>query len=170
MAAQAPDRYYYADQYSHPANWRAHYETTGPEVLRQTASRVTHFLAGLGTTGTITGVGRYFRQHAPETRVVGVQPATALHGLEGLKHLATSPVPGIFDPTVVDETIEVETEAAYAMARRLAREEGLLVGVSAAASAVAALRLAATLERAVIVALFPDSGLKYLGQPFWSGS
>jgi cysteine synthase B len=101
---------------------------------------------------------------------VGVQPATALHGLEGLKHLATSPVPGIFDPTVVDETIEVETEAAYAMARRLAREEGLLVGVSAAASAVAALRLAATLERAVIVALFPDSGLKYLGQPFWSGS
>jgi cysteine synthase B len=170
MAAQAPDRYYYADQYSHPANWRAHYETTGPEVLRQTASRVTHFLAGLGTTGTITGVGRYFRQHAPETRVVGVQPATALHGLEGLKHLATSPVPGIFDPTVVDETIEVETEEAYAMARRLAREEGLLVGVSAAASAVAALRLAATLERAVIVALFPDSGLKYLGQPFWSGS
>jgi cysteine synthase B len=168
MAAQSPDRFYFADQYNHPANWQAHYETTGPEVLHQTASRVTHFVVGLGTTGTITGVGRFLRQHAPASRVVGVQPATPLHGLEGLKHLATSPVPGIFDPTVVDETIEVETEEAYAMARRLAREEGLLVGVSAAAAAVAALRLAAGLERAVIVALFPDSGLKYLGHPFWS--
>jgi cysteine synthase B len=115
----------------------------------------------------MTGVGRYLRRHAPEARLVALQPATPLHGLEGLKHLATSPVPGIYDPSVVDETIEVETEEAYAMARRLAREEGLLVGVSAAAAAIAALRLASGLERGVLVVLFPDSGLKYLGHEFW---
>jgi cysteine synthase B len=170
MAAEDPHRYYYADQYNHPANWQAHYESTGPEVLNQSGGRVTHFVAGLGTTGTVTGVGRYLRQHAPRARVVAVQPSTPLHGLEGLKHLATSPVPGIFDPTVIDRTIEVETEEAYAMARRLARDEGLLVGVSAAAAAVAALRLAAGLEHAFIVVLFPDSGLKYLGHNFWSES
>ena len=168
MAAEQPDLFYYADQYSHPANWESHFRTTGPELLWQTHGRLTHFVAGLGTTGTVTGAGRFLRQHAPGVRTVGVQPATPLHGLEGLKHLATSPIPGIYDPTVVDEMIAVETEEAYAMARRLAREEGLLVGVSAAAAAVAALRLAAGLERGVVVVLFPDSGLKYLSHEFWT--
>jgi len=170
MAADEPRRFFYADQYSHPANWRAHFDTTGPEVLAQTEGRLTHFVAGLGTTGTLTGTGRFLRRSATAVRLVGVQPATPLHGLEGLKHLETSPVPPIFDPTVVDETIAVETEDAYAMARRLARDEGLLVGVSAAAAAVAALRLTSRLDSAVIVVLFPDSGLKYLTQDFWSRS
>jgi cysteine synthase B len=168
MAAHEPTRFTYADQYNHPANWESHFRTTGPEVLSQTNGRLTHFVAGLGTTGTVTGSGRYLRQHSPEVRIVGVQPATPLHGLEGLKHLATSPIPGIYDPAIVDEMAAVETEEAYAMARRLAREEGLLVGISSAAAAVAALRLAAGLDRGLIVVLFPDSGLKYLGHEFWS--
>jgi cysteine synthase B len=168
MAAHEPTRFFYADQYNHPANWESHYRTTGPEVLSQTNRRLTHFVAGLGTTGTVTGAGRYLRQHSPGVRIVGVQPSTPLHGLEGLKHLATSPIPGIYDPDIVDELAAVETEEAYAMARLLAHEEGLLVGISSAAAAVAALRLAAGLERGVIVVLFPDSGLKYLGQEFWS--
>jgi cysteine synthase B len=168
LAAEHPERFFYADQYSHPANWEAHFHTTGPEVIRQSGGRVTHFVAGLGTTGTITGAGRFLKRRSAAIRIVGVQPATPLHGLEGLKHLATSPVPSIYDPSVVDEMIAVETEEAYAMARRLAREEGLLVGVSAAAAAVAALKIADGVERAVIVVLFPDSGLKYLGQEFWS--
>jgi cysteine synthase B len=168
MAAEQPSRFFYADQYSHPANWRAHFETTGPEVLAQSEGRVTHFVAGLGTTGTVTGAGRFLRQSGADVRVIGVQPSTPLHGLEGLKHLATSPVPPIYDPTVVDETIAVDTEDAYAMARRIAREEGLLVGVSSAAAAGAALQLASRLESGFVVVLFPDSGLKYLGHDFWS--
>src|SRR3990170_4035446 len=154
MASEDPARFFYADQYGHPANWQAHFHTTGPEIADQTERRITHFVAGLGTTGTITGAGRYLRQTVPGVRIVGVQPATPLHGLEGLKHLATSTVPPIFDPAVVDEMIEVETEQAYDMARRIAREEGLLVGVSAAAAAVASLELAGRLERAVVVAVF----------------
>ncbi len=168
MAAEDPSRFFFADQYSHPANWQAHFHTTGPEIAGQTEGRLTHFVAGLGTTGTITGAGRYLRQTVPGVRIIGVQPATPLHGLEGLKHLATSPVPPIFDAAIVDEMIEVETEQAYEMARRLAREEGLLVGVSAAAAAAASFELARRLEHAVVVAIFPDSGLKYLGQDFWS--
>jgi len=168
MAAEDRSRFFYADQYSHPANWQAHFHTTGPEVAEQTGGRITHFVAGLGTTGTLTGAGRFLRQAVPGVRIVGVQPSTPLHGLEGLKHLATSPVPSIFDPAVPDEMIEIETELAYEMARRAAREEGLLIGVSAAAAAAAALQLARRLEHASIVAIFPDSGLKYLGQDFWS--
>lgn len=170
MASEAPERFYYADQYSHPANWQAHYQTTGPEVLAQTDGRVTHFIAGLGTTGTVTGAGRFLHERLPGVRVVGVQPATPLHGLEGLKHLPSSPVPPIYDPTVPDEIVEVETEEAYDMARRLARAEGLLVGVSSAAAMVAALRVAALLKQGLIVVLFPDSGLKYLTQGFWRGA
>ncbi len=170
MAAHEPDRFHYVDQYSHPANWQSHYRSTGPEIVAQTDGRPTHFIAGLGTTGTITGTGRYLHENAPGVRVVGVQPATPLHGLEGLKHLPTSPVPSIFDPSVPDSIEEVETEEAYGMARRLARQEGLLLGVSAAAAMVAALRVAATLDRGTIVALLPDSGLKYLTQSFWRES
>lgn len=167
MAAHHPDRFHYVDQYSHPANWQSHFQTTGPEVVAQTDGRLTHFIAGLGTTGTITGTGRYLHQNAPGVKVVGVQPATPLHGLEGLKHLPSSPVPSIYDPAVPDWIEEVETEEAFGMARRLARQEGLLLGISAAAAMVAALRVAATLEQGTIVVLLPDSGLKYLTQTFW---
>ncbi len=167
MARREPARFWYADQYSNPDNWHAHYETTGPEILAQTEGRVTHFVAGLGTTGTMTGAGRFLKEQRPEVRLLAVQPDSPLHGLEGLKHLETSPVPAIYDPTVPDETVHVRTEDAYAMARRLAREEGLLVGVSGAAAVVAALRAAADLDEGVVVALVPDSGLKYLEEPFW---
>ena len=168
MAASHPHRYYYADQYSNPANWQAHYATTGPEIAAQTDGRLTHFVAGLGTTGTLMGTGRYLRQCHPAIRLVSVQPDGPLHGLEGLKHLETDEVPAIFDPTLVDETIQVRTEAAYTMARRLAQGEGQLVGISAAAATVAALELAGRLESGVIVVIFPDSGLKYMSQPCWN--
>lgn len=167
LAASRPDAFYYADQYSHPANWQAHYQTTGPEILQQTDGQITHFIAGLGTTGTLTGTGRFLRQALPGVRIVAFQPTTPLHGLEGLKHFPSSPVPPIFDPAVPDEILEIETEEAFEMARRLAREEGLLVGVSSAAAAVASLRVATSIARGLIVAVFPDSGLKYLGQSFW---
>jgi cysteine synthase B len=168
MADEDPVGYFYADQYSNPANWRAHFDSTGPEVLAQTGGRLTHFVCGLGTTGTLTGVGRYLRQHAPQARLIAVQPDGPMHGLEGLKHLPTSHVPSIYDPTLPDETVWVSTEEAYVMARRLARVEGLLVGLSAAAATVAALRIAEAERSATIVVLFPDSGIKYLDLPFWS--
>jgi len=170
LAAQDPERYFFADQYSNPANWQAHFRTTGPEVVRQTQGQITHFVAGLGTTGTMTGTGRYLRQSAPSVRLVAVQPDGPIHGLEGLKHLLTARVPEIFDPAIPDETITVDTESAYAMARRLARSEGLLVGVSAAAAADAGLRVAERLESGTVVIIFPDSGLKYLGGSFWSAA
>jgi cysteine synthase B len=170
LAAQDPERYFFADQYSNPANWQAHFRTTGPEVVRQTQGQITHFVAGLGTTGTMTGTGRFLRQSAPSVRLVAVQPDGPIHGLEGLKHLATARVPEIFDPAIPDETITVDTESAYAMARRLARTEGLLVGVSAAAAADAGLRVAERLDSGTVVVVFPDSGLKYLGGSFWSAA
>jgi len=169
LARQDPERYFFADQYSNPASWQAHYRTTGPEILRQTQGQVTHFVAGLGTTGTMTGAGRFLREAIPAIRLVAVQPDGPIHGLEGLKHLPTALVPEIYDPHVPDETVVVDTEAAYAMARRLARFEGLLVGVSAAAAADAALRVAERLESGTVVVVFPDSGVKYLGASFWSG-
>ncbi len=168
MAEQAPERYFYADQYSNPANWQAHYRTTGPEIVEQTHGRITHFVAGVGTTGTITGAGRYLHQALRDVRVVAVQPEGPLHGLEGLKHLPSSVVPKIYDPTVPDVTEAVATEEAYRMARRLAREEGMMVGISSAATAVAALRTAARLEAGVVVAIFPDSGWKYLDASYWT--
>ena len=170
LAAQSPDRYFYADQYANPANWQAHYQGTGPELVQDTQARLTHLVAGLGTTGSLVGTGRYLREHLPGVRLVAVQPDGPLHGLEGLKHLPSSQVPDIYDPAVPDETRPVATEQAYAMARRLAREEGLLVGPSSAAAAVAALELAGELEEGVVVTLFPDSGLKYLDEPFWEAA
>jgi cysteine synthase B len=168
QAAREPDRIFYADQYSNPANWQAHYQTTGPEILDQTGGRISHFVAGLGTTGTLTGVGRFLRDAGASTRLVAVQPDGPMHGLEGLKDLASSShVPPIFDPALPDETVRVRTEEAHSMARRLALEEGLLVGVSAAAAVVAALEVASGLQRGVVVALLPDSALKYLSQQFW---
>jgi len=168
LAQSEPRRYFFADQYRNPANWQAHYATTGPEILKQTRGEVTHFVAGLGTTGTMTGAGRFLRASVPTVRLVAVQPDGPMHGLEGLKHLATAHIPEIFDPSVPDETLTVDTESAYAMARRLARSEGLLVGVSAAAAVDAALRVAERLDQGTVVVLLPDSGLKYLGAAFWS--
>ncbi len=168
IAAEYPDRYYYADQYANPANWRAHFETTGPEILKDTEGRITHFVAGLGTTGTVVGTGRYLKEAAPGVQIVAFQPEGPLHGLEGLKNLTSSEVPEIYDPLVPDETLDVRTEDAYAMARRLAREEGLLVGPSSAAAAVACLALAERMDTGVIVTIFADSGLKYLDLPFWN--
>lgn len=163
-----PARYVKLDQYNNPSNWRAHYDTTGPEILEQTGGRVTHFVAGLGTTGTLMGVGRRLHEANPRIEVVGVEPDAPLHGLEGLKHLATSIVPGIYDPSVHDQKLTVSTDAAYAMARRLSREEGLFVGESTGAAVEAALAVARDLREGVVVVIAPDGGDRYLSTPLWS--
>ncbi len=168
IVAQAPERYYYANQYHNAANWQAHHATTGPEIWQQTTGRVTHFVAGLGTTGTMMGVGRFLKEQDPSIRLVAFQPDGPFHGLEGLKHMPTAIVPGIYDPSVHDELVGAQTEEAHEMCRRLAREEGLLVGVSSGAALVVALKVARGLGRGVVVTIFPDSAAKYLSQPFWS--
>ncbi len=163
-----PGRYYYPDQYNNPLNWRAHYDTTGPEILAQTGGRVTHFIAALGTAGTFTGVARRLHEYNPDIRLVSVQPDSPFHGLEGLKHMETAIVPGIYDPALADEDVRVGTEASYAMVRRIAREEGLLVGISSGAAALACLDVAGRAPRgSVIVTVFPDGAAKYLSERFW---
>jgi len=170
MAAENPELYYYANQYDNPANWQAHYLTTGPEIWQQTAGRVTHIVAGLGTSGTLTGVSRYVRQFNPDIQLIAVQPDGAFHGLEGLKHMPTAIQPGIFDPALPDRTLEISTEEAYSMVRRLAREEGLFVGISSGAAAAAALQVAEELEEGTVVTVFPDAGYKYLSEKaLWQG-
>jgi cysteine synthase B len=169
LYAEAPGLYFYPDQYSNDANWRAHYRTTGVEIFQQTDGRVTHFVAGLGTSGTFVGTSRKLKELTPKIEVISFQPDSGFHGLEGLKHMGTAIVPGIYDPSIADRDLAVDTDEAYAMVRRLAREEGLLVGISSGAAAVAALRVARELDRAVIVTVFPDSGDKYLSQSFWTG-
>jgi S-sulfo-L-cysteine synthase (O-acetyl-L-serine-dependent) len=163
-----PDRYYYADQYNNQANWRAHYYTTGPEIWQQIHGRITHFVAGLGTSGTLMGTGRYLKEQNHDLELIAVQPDSPLHGLEGLKHMETAIVPGIFDRTLPDRTLLINTEETHAMAKRLAREEGLFVGISAAAAALAATKVAAQIERGVIITVFPDSAMKYLSGRFWT--
>jgi cysteine synthase B len=170
MAAEEPERYYYADQYNNPANWQAHYLTTGPEIIEQTAGQVTHFVAGLGTSGTLMGAGRYLRQYNHEIQIIGVQPDAAFHGLEGLKHMETAIQPGIYDQAFPDQILEVPTEAAYEMVLHLARKEGLFAGVSSGAVAVAALQVASELEGGLVVTVFPDAGYKYLSEDFWKAS
>jgi S-sulfo-L-cysteine synthase (O-acetyl-L-serine-dependent) len=168
--AQDP-QYFYADQYSNDNNWLAHYHGTATEILEQTEGRVTHFIAGMGTGGTFTGVSRRLKEFNPKIECIAMQPDSPFHGLEGMKHYATSIVPSIYDPTLADRTLEIETEAAYAMAKRLARAEGLLVGISAAAAVEACLRLgeelAAAGREAIIVTVLPDSADKYLSDRFW---
>ena len=166
-----PDRYFYPDQYNNPANWIAHFENTGPEIIAQTAGRVTHFVASMGTSGTFTGVTRRLRQDLPGVQCYSAQPSSGFHGLEGLKHMATSIVPGIYDDQLADGNLWIETENAYRMVRRLAREEGLLVGISSGANVDAALQLGRVLHRegksAVIVTMLCDSADKYLSEHFW---
>src|SRR4029453_18486077 len=164
-----PHRYFYPDQYSTPANWRAHYDTTGVEIIDQTKGRLTHFVAGLGTSGTFVGTGRRLREWRPSVQLISVQPESALHGLEGLKHMPTAIVPAIYDPTVANRNETVSTEESYEMTRRLARREGLLVGPSSGAALAVSLRLAQELDRAVIVTIFPDRGDRYLSEGFWNG-
>jgi cysteine synthase B len=169
LFAAHPDRYFYADQYNNDANWRAHYETTAPEILEQTDGRITHFVAGLGTSGTFMGVGRRLREFSRDIRLISVQPDSPMHGVEGLKHMETAIRPGIYDDTLADEDVRVGTERAYAFTRRLASEEGLLVGVSSGAALAASLDLAARIREGVIVTVFPDSGMRYLSERFWEG-
>jgi cysteine synthase B len=168
MAAREPEKYFYPDQYNNDANWLAHYEGTGPEIWEQTKGRVTHFLAGLGTSGTFVGTSRRLKELNPAVRAISMQPDSPLHGLEGMKHMPTAIVPGIYDPTLADENVEVSTEDAQMMTRRLARKEGLFVGVSSGANVFAALRLAKNLPRgAMVVTVLCDGGGRYLSEDFW---
>ena len=168
LVAGHPAEYFYPDQYSNDANWRAHYDTTGPEIIEQTGGRITHFVAGLGTSGTFVGTGRALRHFNPGVKLISFQPEGPFHGLEGLKHMETAIVPRIYDPTLADEDLRVSTEAAHAMVRRLAREEGLLVGISSGAALAAALQVARRLDAGVVVTVFPDGAEKYLSESFWT--
>ena len=167
LVADDPDRYFYPDQYSNDANWRAHYDTTGGEIIEQTEGRVTHFVAGLGTTGTFTGVGRRLKDFNPAIELVAVGPADELEVIEGLKHLETALVPSIYDPHLADRPFPVTANAAWQMTRRLAREEGLFVGFSAGAAVHAAVEVAKELDEGVVVTLLPDGGVKYLSLGLW---
>jgi cysteine synthase B len=167
QVAADPEMYFYPDQYNNDANWGAHYKTTGPEILAQTGGRVTHFVSGLGTSGTFMGTGRRLREVNPSIRLISFQPDSPLHGLEGLKHMESAIVPGIYDPQLADADMRVSTEDAYTMVRRLAREEGLLVGISGGAALAAALSVAESARNAVIVTIFPDSADKYMSERFW---
>ncbi|HVT47453.1 MAG TPA: pyridoxal-phosphate dependent enzyme [Vicinamibacterales bacterium] len=162
-----PQRYFYPDQYSNDANWQAHFHSTGVEILEQTAGRITHFVAGLGTSGTFVGTGRRLRQDLPDVKLVSVQPDSPLHGLEGLKHMESAIVPAIYDPKLADIDLRISTDIAHTLVRRLAREEGLFVGPSSGAALAAAIDLASDLKSGIIVAIFPDGGDRYLSDPLW---
>jgi cysteine synthase B len=167
IVSKNPEDYFYPDQYNNASNWQAHYETTGPEILRQTNGSITHFVCGLGTTGTFVGTSRLLKETDPSIQCISVQPDAPFHGLEGLKHLATARKPGIYDAKLADRNIEVPTEEAYATVKRLGRDEGMLVGVSSGAAAVAALKIAEEIDEGVIVTIFPDDASKYLSEKFW---
>ncbi|MBM3773576.1 MAG: cysteine synthase family protein [Acidobacteria bacterium] len=166
-----PEQYFYPDQYNNPANWKAHFETTAPEIMAQTGGRITHFVAAMGTSGTFTGVSRRLRRDLPRVECISAQPSSGFHGLEGLKHMPSAIVPGIYDPSLARRNIWLETEDAYRMVRRLAREEGLLVGISSGGNLVAALEVARGLQAAgaggVIVTILCDGADKYLSEHFW---
>ena len=174
LAGNDPARFFYADQYSNDANWLAHYRTTGPEIWQQTSGQITHFVAGLGTSGTFMGTTRRLKEFNPLIQAISFQPDSPFHGLEGLKYMGTSIVPAIYNPHLADRNLEIETEAAHEIARRLARTQGLLVGISAAAAVVASLKIAheeaAAGREAVIVTILPDSAEKYLSDRFWEHS
>lgn len=165
---KSPESYFYADQYNNEANWEAHYETTGPEIIKQTDGKLTHFIAGLGTSGTFMGTGRVLKEFNPEIKIISVQPDSPLHGLEGLKHMATSIVPGIYDPRFGNGNIEISTEESYECVKRLSREEGMLVGISSGTALCAALKVASKIKYGFIVTIFPDAGYRYLNEEFWN--
>jgi cysteine synthase B len=172
LVADHPGRYFYPDQYNNDANWRAHYETTAMEIWQQTDGQVTHFVTGLGTTGTFVGTSRRLKELNPSIQCISMQPDAPLHGLEGLKHLPTTVVPGIYDASIADDQVAVATEDAHRMVLRLAREEGLLVGVSSGANMVAAMKVAKQARESghpepVVVTIFCDSAAKYLSEEFW---
>jgi len=170
MFAADPDKYYYADQYSNDANWQAHYHGTANEIWQQTEGRITHFVSMMGTSGTFVGNTRRLKELNPQIRCISLQPDSPFHGIEGAKHMASAIVPKIYDPTLADEDLGISTEESYVMCKRLAREEGLLVGISAAAAVVGCVQVARQLpkdEKAVFVAILPDSGDKYLSERFW---
>lgn len=162
-----PDKYFYPDQYNNPENWRSHFRTTGVEIFEQTEGRVTHLVAGLGTSGTFVGTARRLKLYSDEIQAISVQPDSPLHGMEGLKHMETAIVPGIYDATLADRDIAVETERAYRMIKRLASQEGILVGVSAGGALAVAEDIAREIDSGVIVTILPDSGDRYLSSPFW---
>ena len=161
LAEQYPDKFYYADQYRNPSNWRAHYDTTAPEILRVAQNEVTHFIAGLGTTGTFTGTGRRLKEHNKDIRLIGLQPDIPMHGLEGWKHLATAHVPDIYDNSLPDEIREISTGRALEVLKAAARHEGLMLSPSSAANLAGALQLAGQIDRGTIVTIFPDDSSKY---------
>jgi cysteine synthase B len=168
LYAADPDRYFYPDQYNNDANWRAHYDTTAAEIIEQTSGRLTHFVAGLGTSGTFVGTGRRLRAFNPLIKLISFQPDSAFHGLEGLKHMETAIVPGIYDPSLADADLRISTERAYQMVRRLAREMGLMAGISSGAAVAAMIDVAKDLQRGVVVTVFPDGAEKYLNEAFWT--
>lgn len=175
LYAEDPATYFYPDQYSNDANWRAHFDTTAPEIIEQTSGRITHFVAGLGTSGTFVGTGRRLRKYNPSIKLISFQPDSPFHGLEGLKHMASAIVPAIYDPTLSDEDLRVDTEDAYRMVRRLAREEGMMAGISSGAAMCAMLQVAKKIDRskadrAVVVTVFPDGAEKYLTESFWTAN
>jgi cysteine synthase B len=168
LHAEEPGRYFYSDQYNNDGNWLAHYDTTAPEIIEQTSGGLTHFVAGLGTSGTFVGTGRRLRKFNKAIKLISFQPATAFHGLEGLKHMESAIVPGIYDPALADEDLRVESEDAFEMVRRLAREEGVMAGISSGAALAATLQVARRLDRGVVVTVFPDGAEKYLTEKFWT--
>jgi cysteine synthase B len=168
LYAESPDTYFYPDQYNNDGNWRAHYDTTGPEIIEQTAGTVTHFVAGLGTSGTFVGTARRLRQFNKSIKLISFQPATAFHGLEGLKHMESAIIPGIYDPGIADQDLRVESEDAFDMVRRLAREEGVMAGISSGAAVAAVLKVARQLKTGIIVTVCPDGAEKYLTEKFWN--
>jgi cysteine synthase B len=170
LVAERSEAWVYLDQYSNPENWKAHYRTTGPEIWRQSDEGLTHFVTGLGTSGTFMGIGRFLREAAPSVRLISVEPDSPFHGLEGMKHMASALVPPIYDPALADQAREIATERAYEMVKRLARELGLLVGVSAGGNVAAALEVAGELERGCVVTVLCDGADKYLSERFWEES
>lgn len=170
LADEQPDRYYYSDQYNNKENWKAHYETTAPEIWEQTGKKITHFIAGMGTSGTFTGTSRRLKELNPSIKTITMQPDSPLHGLEGIKHMATTIRPGIYDQALADGQIDVATEDAQLMTLRLACEEGLFVGISSGANVSAALRLASSLPAgSVVVTILCDNGIRYLSDALWAG-
>ncbi|HEX3130184.1 MAG TPA: cysteine synthase family protein [Thermoanaerobaculia bacterium] len=170
MVAEEPERWAYLDQYSNPENWQAHYRTTGPEIWAQTGGEISHFVTGLGTSGTFMGAGRFLREKDAGVRLISIEPDSPFHGLEGMKHMASAIVPPIYDPALADEAREVPTETAYAMVKRLAREAGLLVGISSGANVAAALEVALDLQIGAVVTVLCDNADKYLSDRFWEES